>query len=200
MITQTYPDAREQFVKLAGAFGTMTADERVGDVALTDDDLTMVGDVVRAADGLIATIEGSPAAEIAETDELLALARALRRMAALVLANHTPDQAWFWTPEWQAGERQADSDKVAGRFTRYESGEAFLAALREARPDVADRTHSSLYYSRGNSLGAPASSRQTSVTGTIAACRRASSDRGRLEASALRGTFTDTAPVMDNLG
>jgi len=138
MITQTYPDAREQFVKLAGAFGTMTADERVGDVALTDDDLTMVGDVVRAADGLIATIEGSPATEIVETDELLALARALRRMAALVLAEHAPDQAWYWTPEWQAGERQADADKAAGRFTRYQDGEAFLAALHEARPDVAD--------------------------------------------------------------
>ncbi len=138
MTTQTYPDAREQLVKLADAFGTITSGERAGDVPLTDDDLTMVGDVVRAADGLIAAVEDSPAAEVAEIDELLALARALRRMAVLVLAEHAPDQTWFWTPEWQAGERQADADKAAGRFTRYESGEAFLAALREARPDVAD--------------------------------------------------------------
>jgi len=131
MTTQTYPDAREQFVKLADAFGTITSGERAGDVPLTDDDLTMVGDVVRAADRC-------PAAEVAEIDDFLALARALRRMATLVLADHAPDQAWFWTPEWQAGERQADADKAAGRFTRYEDGEAFLAALREARPDVAD--------------------------------------------------------------
>ncbi|MEX0682918.1 MAG: AbrB/MazE/SpoVT family DNA-binding domain-containing protein [Dehalococcoidia bacterium] len=25
------------------------------------------------------------------------------------------DQAWFWTPEWQKGEREADEDKRAGR-------------------------------------------------------------------------------------
>ncbi|MFH1151385.1 MAG: AbrB/MazE/SpoVT family DNA-binding domain-containing protein [Actinomycetota bacterium] len=25
-------------------------------------------------------------------------------------------QAWFWTPEWQAGEREADEDLKAGRF------------------------------------------------------------------------------------
>ena len=39
-------------------------------------------------------------------------------------------QAWFWTPEWQEGERQADEDLAAGRFDRYESDEEFLAALR----------------------------------------------------------------------
>lgn len=38
-------------------------------------------------------------------------------------------QAWFWTPEWQAGERQADDDIAAGRVERYDSDEDFLAAL-----------------------------------------------------------------------
>lgn len=42
-----------------------------------------------------------------------------------------PDQAWFWTPEWQAGEREADADIAAGRGTRYRSDEEFLAALDE---------------------------------------------------------------------
>ena len=27
------------------------------------------------------------------------------------------DQAWFWTPEWQAGERAADEDIKAGRLS-----------------------------------------------------------------------------------
>jgi antitoxin PrlF len=27
------------------------------------------------------------------------------------------DQAWFWTPEWQAGEREASEDIAAGRTT-----------------------------------------------------------------------------------
>ena len=42
-----------------------------------------------------------------------------------------PDQAWFWTPEWQAGEREADAHIAAGRGTRYHSDEEFLAALDE---------------------------------------------------------------------
>lgn len=40
-----------------------------------------------------------------------------------------PDQAWFWTPEWQEGEREADEDIAAGRVIHFESGEEFLAAL-----------------------------------------------------------------------
>ena len=47
-------------------------------------------------------------------------------------------QAWFWTPEWQAGERRADEDLAAGRVERFESAEEFLAALRARmnRPDA----------------------------------------------------------------
>lgn len=40
-------------------------------------------------------------------------------------------QAWFWTPEWQRGEREADADLAAGRLDRFESDAEFLAALRE---------------------------------------------------------------------
>lgn len=39
------------------------------------------------------------------------------------------DQAWFWTPQWQAGEREADEDIAAGRTTSYADGDAFLADL-----------------------------------------------------------------------
>jgi bifunctional DNA-binding transcriptional regulator/antitoxin component of YhaV-PrlF toxin-antitoxin module len=42
-----------------------------------------------------------------------------------------PDQAWFWTPEWQAKEREADEDIAAGRVTLYLSDEEFLASLDE---------------------------------------------------------------------
>jgi hypothetical protein len=46
-----------------------------------------------------------------------------------------PEQAWFWMPEWQAGEREADADIAAGRGTRYYSDEEFLAALSEDRAE-----------------------------------------------------------------
>jgi hypothetical protein len=39
-------------------------------------------------------------------------------------------QAWFWTPEWQAGEREAEADRAAGRIERFDSCEEFLATLR----------------------------------------------------------------------
>jgi antitoxin PrlF len=38
-------------------------------------------------------------------------------------------QAWFWTPAWQAGERQADADQAAGRVESFGSGEEFIDAL-----------------------------------------------------------------------
>lgn len=41
----------------------------------------------------------------------------------------TPDQAWFWTPEWQAGEAEADADLAAGRSTVHHSEDEFLEAL-----------------------------------------------------------------------
>ena len=39
-------------------------------------------------------------------------------------------QAWFWEPTWQAGEREADTDRRAGRTESFESGDAFVAELR----------------------------------------------------------------------
>lgn len=56
--------------------------------------------------------------------------------AAILLEEITdgridPEQAWFWTREWQEKEREADEDLAAERSTRYESDEDFLAALDE---------------------------------------------------------------------
>lgn len=38
-------------------------------------------------------------------------------------------QAWYWTPAWQAGEREAADDLAAGRSRVFESSEDFLASL-----------------------------------------------------------------------
>lgn len=40
-----------------------------------------------------------------------------------------PDQAWFWTPEWLAGELEADEDLAKGRGDRFQDEDSFLAAL-----------------------------------------------------------------------
>lgn len=41
-------------------------------------------------------------------------------------------QAWFWTPEWQAGERDADADRAAGRVETFSTDDEFLTALKKA--------------------------------------------------------------------
>jgi hypothetical protein len=56
--------------------------------------------------------------------------------AAILLEEITdgridPEQAWFWTREWQAREREADDDLTTGRTTRFENDDEFLAALDE---------------------------------------------------------------------
>ncbi|MFN0093236.1 MAG: hypothetical protein ACKVVT_00445, partial [Dehalococcoidia bacterium] len=40
--------------------------------------------------------------------------------------DRDPDQWWFWTDAWQAGEREADEDIAAGRFTRFFDDEEFI--------------------------------------------------------------------------
>ncbi len=73
---------------------------------------------------------------------LLAAALALGVGLLLVVAalgkqeGTDPDQGWFWTPEWLAGEVEADQNIAAGRVTHHDSDEAFLASLEARRaPD-----------------------------------------------------------------
>ena len=47
-----------------------------------------------------------------------------------------PDQAWFWTREWQAGEREADADLAAGKYQRFQGDDAFLAHLDGVPPST----------------------------------------------------------------
>lgn len=64
--------------------------------------------------------------------------------AAVLLGEMTdgkidPEQAWFWTREWQEREREADEDIAAGRGTTYESDDDFVAALeKDMKPLDAD--------------------------------------------------------------
>ncbi len=44
------------------------------------------------------------------------------------------DQAWFFTPEWLAGEREADEDIAARRGTAHESAEDMFAHLDTLGP------------------------------------------------------------------
>ena len=41
------------------------------------------------------------------------------------------DQAWFWTPTWQARIAEAEADRAVGNTTVYVSEDEFLASLDE---------------------------------------------------------------------
>ncbi len=40
------------------------------------------------------------------------------------------EQSWFWTEAWQAGEREASEQVVAGEGTVFENGNSFLDSFR----------------------------------------------------------------------
>ena len=42
------------------------------------------------------------------------------------------DQAWFWTPAWQARIAEAEADREQGNSTIYRSEEEFLASLGDS--------------------------------------------------------------------
>jgi antitoxin PrlF len=46
------------------------------------------------------------------------------------LATVDRSQAWFWTPEWQAGEREATEEGRRNEGELFESGADFLDSLR----------------------------------------------------------------------
>ncbi len=45
-----------------------------------------------------------------------------------------PDQAWFWTPEWQRGEQEADAELAEGAGVVYRSTDDFISHLKSVPP------------------------------------------------------------------
>lgn len=56
------------------------------------------------------------------------------RDGEIILVPHIAvriDQAWFWSPEWQAKEREADDELTAGQRTEFASAEDLLGHLTQ---------------------------------------------------------------------
>jgi len=47
----------------------------------------------------------------------------------------SPDQAWYWTPGWQAQEQEAESDLCLGRYQDFETMDGFIDSLGELATD-----------------------------------------------------------------
>lgn len=55
------------------------------------------------------------------------------KQAADALRLLDSQDAWYWTEEWQAGEREVDEQIAAGQVQTFDSAEEFIADLdREA--------------------------------------------------------------------
>ena len=60
------------------------------------------------------------------------LVRLVDQRLEMVPASLIPkDQLWFWTPEWQAKEREVDEALARGDYKVAESVDAFLRALKK---------------------------------------------------------------------
>lgn len=55
------------------------------------------------------------------------------RIELVPMAMIPRDQLWYWTPEWQEKEREADEDKAAGRVKSFKSAAAMIKSVRGAR-------------------------------------------------------------------
>jgi antitoxin PrlF len=86
--------------------------------------------IVRSKGQITIPADVRAAAQLEEGDpvevELVAegiLLRPYKRVAAT--------QAWFWTPHWQQGEREAADDLAEDRSRVFESSEEFLDSLED---------------------------------------------------------------------
>jgi AbrB family looped-hinge helix DNA binding protein len=66
--------------------------------------------------------------QLAEGDEFI-VTEEQGRIVLTPALSIPADQAWFWTPEWQARVAEAEADRLAGNSTVFASEDDFLAAL-----------------------------------------------------------------------
>lgn len=71
-----------------------------------------------------------------EKSRLLEIADLLQQVSvltrAIVQEQKFPipeDQKWFWTPEWQAGEREVDEQLARGEYVEFDSAQEAIAYL-----------------------------------------------------------------------
>jgi len=73
----------------------------------------------------------------ANIDRLINEIKALSRAEKFELARRLDEEAvfenqsWYWTPEWQAAEKEADEDIATGRVHRFDNVEDAIKFLHQ---------------------------------------------------------------------
>ncbi|HEU5406236.1 MAG TPA: hypothetical protein VFU48_00610 [Nitrospira sp.] len=134
MPTLTVPEAKQQVTAASAPFMVVAAHvfERVrqGERPPADDaSIETVARLIRAADAYADAIATQSSDVQSRYHDETVMIAGLRRLAMIIMADINSDQAWFWTEEWQAGEREIDARIAAGRTIRHASTEEFLVSL-----------------------------------------------------------------------
>jgi len=66
----------------------------------------------------------------------LELPEALPPRTLVQVTIEPPDQVWYWTPVWQARERQVDEEIAAGQYEDFGTLEGFLDDLEDGHPHI----------------------------------------------------------------
>lgn len=89
----------------------------------------MVRAVVRRRGQVTLPREVREALHIEEGDDVAFVVES-GRVTMQGLKSVPAEQAWFWSDEWQAGEREASEQLVAGQGTVFDGSDAFIDSLR----------------------------------------------------------------------
>jgi antitoxin PrlF len=90
----------------------------------------MARTTLRAKGQLTLPDEVRKAAKLQEGDLIEAEVTENGEVILRPLATVDRSQAWFWTSEWQAGEREAGEQARRGEGERFETSAEFLDSLR----------------------------------------------------------------------
>src|SRR5689334_5126252 len=118
MATVTSPTARSCLAQIAAMFTDLPAVKGYRLARFTKEErsqhIAIVARIIRAADDLLAELAAAPPGEVDGLEELTTTLTGLRHAALMLMGAYNPSQAWYWTPEWQKGEREAEADRAAG--------------------------------------------------------------------------------------
>jgi AbrB family looped-hinge helix DNA binding protein len=86
---------------------------------------------VRAKAQLTLPTEIREALHVSEGDEVEFMITEAGEVLLRGMTTIPADQRWFWEPEWQAGEREASEQIMAGDVEVFSDGEAMFASLND---------------------------------------------------------------------
>lgn len=124
-----------------GATLTSSAADVLEDVRVADqrrkDLLKRVGKILRDIDAVTHAARETADLTDPEINRMITEFAAMRTPMIGIVRDLAPEEEWYWSEEWQAGEREIEAEKAAGRTNTYQSDDEFAALLTANRREHA---------------------------------------------------------------